>query len=68
LAAASRSLSSKCRDAAQVRRILPPAMVREGRPRTEAAKLIGMDRQTLRERVRRYSEAEVEGLKLLTLS
>ncbi len=62
-AAALRSLSSRCTDATQVRRILALAMVLEGRPRTEAANLNGMDRQTLRDWVHRYNEAGVEGLK-----
>ena len=62
-ATALRSLSSRCTDATQVRRILALAMVLEGRPRTEAANLNGMDRQTLRDWVHRYNEAGVEGLK-----
>lgn len=44
-----RALSSRCSDGAQVRRILAIAMVLEGRARTEAAELNGMDRQTLRD-------------------
>lgn len=42
-----RALSAKCRDGAQVRRLLALAMVLDGAPRTEAALCNGMDRQTL---------------------
>ena len=57
-----RVLAGKCRDGAQVRRILALAMVLDGRPRSEAAASNGMDRQTLRDWVHRYNEAGVEGL------
>jgi transposase len=57
-----RALAGKCRDGAQVRRILALAMVLDGRPRSEAASSNGMDRQTLRDWVHRYNEAGVEGL------
>ncbi len=62
-AAGLRSLSAKCSDAAQVRRILALALVLDGRSRSEAAALNGMDRQTLRDWVHRYNEAGIEGLK-----
>ena len=58
-----RVASAKCPDGAQVRRILALALVLEGRPRSEAANLNGMDRQTLSDWVHRYNEAGVEGLK-----
>ena len=58
-----RALSNRCCDGAQVRRILALAMVLEGRSRTEAAELNGMDRQTLRDWVHRYNEAGIGGLK-----
>ena len=58
-----RALSNRCSDGAQVRRILAIAMVLEGRPRSEAAELNGMDRQTLRDWVHRYNAEGVEGLK-----
>jgi transposase len=58
-----RALSSRCSDGAQVRRILAIAMVLEGRSRTEAAELNGMDRQTLRDWVHRYNAIGVVGLK-----
>jgi transposase len=59
---ALRTLAGKCRDGAQVRRILALAMVLDGRPRSEAASSNGMDRQTLRDWVHRYNEGGVEGL------
>ena len=58
-----RALSNRCSDGAQVRRILAIAMVLEGRSRSEAAELNGMDRQTLRDWVHRYNGAGVGGLK-----
>ena len=58
-----RALSGKCRDAAQVRRLLALAMVLDGAPRTEAACCNGMDRQTLRDWVHRYNEGGVDALK-----
>ena len=58
-----RHLSGRCSDGAQVRRVLAMAMVLEGRSRTEAAELNGMDRQTLRDWVHRYNAFGVEGLK-----
>ena len=42
-----RAQAAKCRDGAQVRRLLALAMVLEGAPRAEAAACNGMDRQTL---------------------
>jgi len=58
-----RAAAAKCADGAQVRRILALALVLEGRPRTEAAALNGMDRQTLSDCVHRYNADGVEGLK-----
>lgn len=58
-----RSLSGRCTDGAQVRRLLALALVLDGHSRTEAAALNGMDRQTLRDWVHRYNELGVEGLK-----
>jgi len=57
-----RHLSSRFSDGAQVRRML--ALVLEGRSRTEAAELNGMDRQTLRDWVHRYNALGVEGLRV----
>ena len=62
-AADLRAASAKCTDGAQVRRILALALVLEGRPRTEAAALNGMDRQTLSDWVHRFNAAGIAGLK-----
>ena len=43
-----RAFASKCRDGAQVRRLLAVAMVLDGHPRSLAASSNGMDRQTFR--------------------
>lgn len=61
-AAELRALSARCSDGAQVRRILALALVLEGRSRSEAAALNGMDRQTLRDWVHRYNAEGVDGL------
>lgn len=58
-----RALSNRCPDGAQVRRILALAMILDGRSRTEAAELNGMDRQTLRDWVHRYNARGIAGLK-----
>src|SRR3546814_16036540 len=58
-----RALSGRCCDGAQVRRLLALALVLEGHSRTEAARLSGMDRQTLRDWVHRYNAEGVAGLK-----
>lgn len=58
-----RALAGRCRDGAQVRRLLALAMVLDGHPRGAAASSNGMDRQTLRDWVHRYNEEGVEGLK-----
>jgi transposase len=44
------------------RRMLALALVLEGRPRTEAARTCGMDRQTLRDWVHRYNAEGAVGL------
>lgn len=62
-AAELRSAAAKCADGAQVRRLLALAMVLEGEPRSAAASLNGMDRQTLSDWVHRYNAAGIEGLK-----
>jgi transposase len=54
-AEALREFAAKSRDGAQVRRLLAIALILEGRPRTEAAEVSGMDRQTLRDWVHRYN-------------
>ncbi len=58
-----RALAGKCRDGAEVRRLLALAMVLDGHPRSIAASSNGMDRQTLRDWVHRYNDAGVDGLK-----
>jgi transposase len=58
-----RALSSRCADGAQVRRLLALALVLDSYPRSEAAALNGMDRQTLRDWVHRYNADGVDGLK-----
>jgi transposase len=58
-----RTLSAKCDDGAEVRRILAIALVLDGWPRGEAAALSGMDRQTLCDWVHRYNNSGLEGLK-----
>jgi len=62
-AADLRSATMKCPDGAQVRRILAMALVLEGRSRSEAARLNGMDRQTLSDWVHRYNAEGIAGLK-----
>ncbi len=57
-----RAISARCSDGDQVRRILALALVLEGRSRSEAALLNGMDRQTLRDWVHRYNAEGIEGL------
>ena len=57
-----RALAGKCTDGAQVRRMLALALVLEGRSRSEAAALNGMDRQTLRDWVHRFNAAGPDGL------
>lgn len=49
-------------DAAVVRRLLGLALVLDGRKRADAARLAGMDRQTLRDWVHRYNADGVAGL------
>lgn len=61
-----RTLSVRCSDGAQVRRLLALALVLDGHSRTEAAALNGMDRQTLRDWVHRYNALGIEGLKSLS--
>ena len=62
-AADLRAASAKCTNGAQVRRILALALVLEGRPRTAAAALNGMDRQTLSDWVHRFNAGGIDGLK-----
>src|SRR5438270_12015124 len=56
-----RRFAQRAKDAAQARRLLAIAAVLEGASR-EAAKIGGMDRQTLRDWVIRFNEQGVDGL------
>lgn len=58
-----RALAGDTRDGAVVRRLLAIALILEGHPRAEAARLNGMDRQTLRDWVHRYNDEGVSGLR-----
>src|SRR6266576_4255179 len=57
-----RRMAKRAKDAAQARRLLAIAAVLEGASREEAAKIGGMDRQTLRDWVIRYNELGSDGL------
>jgi putative transposase len=57
-----RALARRSKDVNQSRRLLSLAAVREGKDRGEAARLGGMDRQTLRDWVHRFNAAGPEGL------
>ena len=61
-AEALRQLAAKAKDASQVRRLLALAAVRWGKSREEAARIGGMDRQTLRDWVHAFNEHGPEGL------
>jgi transposase len=57
-----RELAARTQDGAVVRRLLAIALILEGRSREGAARLSGMDRQTLRDWVHRYNADGVGGL------
>jgi putative transposase len=57
-----RRLAQRVKDAAQARRLLAIAAVLDGASREEAAKIGGMDRQTLRDWVIRFNEQGADGL------
>jgi transposase len=61
-AADFRRAASLSRDGGQSRRLLALAAVAEGRSREEAARIGGMDRQTLRDWVHRFNADGVDGL------
>ena len=61
-AADLRAAAKRSGNARQAARILAIAMVLDGFSREEAARLCGMDRQTLRDWVHRYNEAGLDGL------
>ena len=57
-----RRRAKKSKDNSQARRLLSLAAVRDGMDRGEAARIGGMDRQTLRDWVHRFNEAGPDGL------
>jgi len=57
-----RRLAQRAKDAGQARRLLAIAAVLDGSSREEAARLGGMDRQTLRDWVIRFNDEGPEGL------
>src|SRR6266542_1671213 len=57
-----RRVAKRAKDAAQARRLLAIAAVLDGASREEAAKIGGMDRQTLRDWVIRFNEQGPDGL------
>ena len=57
-----RGFARRAKDAAQTRRLLAIAAVLDGASREDAAKIGGMDRQTLRDWVIRFNEQGPEGL------
>jgi len=61
-AVALRREAGRTKDAKASRRMLALALVLEGRSRTEAAEICGMDRQTLRDWVHRYNAEGLAGL------
>jgi transposase len=61
-AAGLRREAARTRDAAAARRMLALALVMEGASRAEAARLCGMDRQTLRDWAHRYNAGGLAGL------
>jgi transposase len=61
-AATLRRLATTVKDAGQARRLLALAAVYDGQSREEAARIGGMDRQTLRDWVLRFNERGPDGL------
>ena len=61
-AAELRVRAATCNDADQARRLLTIALILDGASRRDAARLTGMDRQTLRDWVLRYNADGIEGL------
>ncbi len=57
-----REVAKRCPDSRQTRWLLALAAVYEGMNRAEAAKVGGMDRQTLRDWVHRFNEEGMDGL------
>jgi transposase-like protein len=61
-AAELRRLARNSKDVRQSSRLLSLAAVADGMNRTDAARIGGMDRQTLRDWVHRFNEAGPDGL------
>jgi transposase len=61
-AAELRAVAARCSDGAQTRPLLVIAMILGGVRRLDDARQVGMDRQTLRDWVHRYSETGIHGL------
>src|SRR6202161_4172390 len=61
-AAELRALARRSKDVNQSRRLLSLAAVRDGTDRGAAARIGGMDRQTLRDWVHRFNAAGPDGL------
>ena len=57
-----RQLASRSKDARQARRLLSLAAIRDGMSREDAARVGGMDRQTLRDWVIRFNQEGPDGL------
>ena len=57
-----RHLAKQCRNPRQIHRLLSVAAIYDGMSRTEAARIGGMDRQTLRDWVVRFNEEGPESL------
>jgi transposase len=57
-----RRLAAKAKDAHQARRLLALAAIRDGKTRAEAARIGGMDRQTLRDWVHAINAKGPDGL------
>ncbi len=57
-----RALAKRSRDPRQIRRLLALAAVYDGMSRADAARVGGMDRQTLRDWAHRFNEEGPEGL------
>ncbi len=62
-AAQLRALAKRSRDPRQIRRLLALAAVYDGMSRADAAKVGGMDRQTLRDWAHRFNAEGPEGLR-----
>jgi transposase len=57
-----RAAAAAAKDPDQARRLLSLAAIRDGMNRTQAARIGGMDRQTLRDWVHAYNERGIAGL------